>query len=134
MGGALNARPGKIDAGLPPLGPALESPLLETLSEREHREHTERLHDVSRPLDRPPPLQQAGAFHSGLGRGDRVNPNAPIIMTPSPSRSSASESDHTIEALRTPSSAYPHERVVRVGFSPIDKAVQQFLADSTPPT
>lgn len=109
--GALNARPARMDSVLPPLGLGVESPLSETFSEREHREHTERFHDVPRLLDHPPQLQRAGSFHSG--HGGRVNPDEPIIMTPSPSRSSASGSDHTIEALRTPPSMHPSQRVVR---------------------
>lgn len=133
MGGALNARPGKIDSTLPSLGQALESPVSETLSERGHREHTERLHDVPRLLDRPPPLQHGGSFHSG--RGERVNLDGPIVMTPSPSRSSASGSDRTIEALRTPTSMYPNERVVRAEFLPVDVAgFEKFLIDSATPT
>jgi len=111
MRGALNARPGKMDpASMPSLGPALESPVLETLSERGHREHAERLHDVPRLLDRPPPLQHAGSFHSG--RGERINPDGPIVMPHSPGRSSASGSDHTIEALRTPPLMHPGDRVI----------------------
>ena len=113
MGGALNARPVKIDPALASLGPALESPVLETLSERDHREHAERLHDVSRLMDRPPPLQHASSFHSG--RGGRINPDEPIVMT---SRSSGS--DHTIEALRTPPLMHPSERVVRAELSLIN--------------
>ncbi|KAF8450424.1 hypothetical protein L210DRAFT_3520488 [Boletus edulis BED1] len=109
MGGVLNARPGKIDSGLPPLGPALESS--ETLFERERHEHTERLpHDVPRLLDRAPPLQYASSFQSG--RGERMNPDEAIVMTPSRSRSSASGSDHTIDALRTPPSLHPTDRVI----------------------
>lgn len=117
MGGALNARPGKLDPTLPSLGLALESPGLETLSEREHREHAERLHDGPRLLDRPPPLQHAGSFHSG--RGERINLDEPIVMPHSPGRSSASGSDHTIEALRTPPLMHPSERVVRTELSTI---------------
>jgi len=114
MGGALNPRPGKIDSALPSLGLALESPVSETLSEREHRQHTESLHDAPRLLDRPPPLQYGSSFHGG--RGERVNPADGPIVT---SRSSASGSDHTIDALRTPPSMYPSERVVRVESSSI---------------
>ncbi|KAH0840023.1 hypothetical protein J3R83DRAFT_986 [Lanmaoa asiatica] len=111
MGGALNARPAKIASAFPS-GLGVESPVSETLSEREHREHAVpgRLHDVPRLLDRPPQLQHAGSFHNG--RGEQVDHNEPIVMSPSPSRSSASGSDHTIEALRTPPSMYPSERVI----------------------
>lgn len=115
MGGALNARPGKIDSALPPLGLPLGSPLSETVSEREHREHA-----FPRLLDRPPPLQHAGSFHGG--RGERINPDEPIAVTPTSSieRSSLSGSDHTIDALRTPPPMHPSERVVRAEISPID--------------
>ncbi|KAG8218735.1 hypothetical protein J3R82DRAFT_4405 [Butyriboletus roseoflavus] len=109
LGGVLNARPVKIPSALPSLGPAIESPVSMTLSEREHREHAGRLHDVPRLLDRPPPLQRAGSFHGS--HGGRVSLDEPVVMSPSPSRSSASGSDHTIEALRTPPS-HPSERVI----------------------
>lgn len=117
MGGTLNARPPKLTSAFPSLGLAVESPVSETLSEREHREHGGRLHDVPKLLDRPPPLQRTGSFHSG--HGEQIHPDDHIVMSPSPSRSSASGSDHTIEALRTPPSLHPSERVVRAELLPI---------------
>lgn len=135
MRGALNARPAKMDSILPPLGlgPGVESSLSETLSEREHRSHADRLHDIPRLLDRPPQLQRAGSFHSGHG-DHRVNLDEPIIMTPSPSRSSASGSDHTIEALHTPHSVHPSERVVCTKSSLTNVTdFRRPLIDSAPP-
>lgn len=134
MGGVLNARAPKTASAFPSLAPAVESPLSETLSEREHREHAhaERLHNVPRLLDRPPQLQHAGSYHSG--HGERLNPDEPIVMSPSPSRSSASGSDRTIEALRTPPSMHPSDRVVRGELLPFDvnDFEQQLLDPATP--
>ncbi|KAF9226473.1 hypothetical protein BS17DRAFT_485270 [Gyrodon lividus] len=121
MGGALNARPTALEMPFPSVERPDESPVSESLSEREHREHTQRLHDPSRLLERP--LQDAfayaGSHHSG--HGGRVGPDKPIIMSASRrSRSSASGSDHTIENLRTPLSMHPSERVVRATTSIAD--------------
>ena len=111
MRGALNARPGKMDSILPPLGAPLgagmESPLSESFSEREHREHGGRFRDIPRLSDRPPQLQRTPSFHSGIG--ERLNHDEPIIMTHSHGGSSPG-SDNTIEAL--PHSVHPSERVV----------------------
>lgn len=133
MGGALNARPAKLVSPFPSLGPMVGSPLSETLSEREHRQHAGRLHDMPRLLDRPPQLQRAGSFHSG--HGELVSPDEAIVMSPSPSRLSASGSDHTIEALRTPPSMHPNERVVRAELLPINvNDSEQLLLDPATPT
>lgn len=128
MRGALNARPGKIDSALPPLGAGVGSPLSETLSEREHREYTGGLHDVPRLMDRPPSLRRAGSFHGGHGELDE-----PIVMATSPGRSSAG-SDHTIEAMHTPHPVHPSDRVVRAELSPMKPTDFELRIDSASAT
>ncbi|KAF9247220.1 hypothetical protein BU15DRAFT_70054 [Melanogaster broomeanus] len=108
MGGALNVRPTRLEMPFPSVerhGDD-ESPVSESLSEREHREHGQRLHDPPRLLDQPP----HGAFAHA---GERAGSTVPIVMSPPQRhRSSTSESDHTIENLRTPLSMHPSQRVI----------------------
>jgi len=104
MRGALNARPTTSEHPMLPLERDVRIPLSHSEPGRSHRVDHPRL-----PADS---LGYAGSYRGRMTERDA--PDEPMVIHSRSRSGSSGSSERTMENLRTPTSLYPEERVVRI--------------------